>query len=68
MRPAAAALVLAAALAAAGCGHGKRVLTPEEREACATYSARVTDPGTEDYRELVRQCLRNFLRPAGGGG
>jgi hypothetical protein len=68
MRPAAVALVLAAALAA-GCGHHRtRVLTPADRRACERYVAVTIDPASSAYRGVVKQCLRQLVRPYAGGG
>jgi hypothetical protein len=67
MRPAASALLVAAALVA-GCAREDRSLSEGERRACETFAAHADSPGSDGYKSAFARCAHDALHPERGGG
>jgi hypothetical protein len=67
MRPAASALLLAAALAT-GCARDEPTLSESDRQACETFAAHAASPGSDGYTRAFDLCVHNALHPERGGG
>ena len=62
------AIVLVAAVPAAGCQRAERPITAADRKYC-DQTARVTAaPGSAAYKDIYDACIRNLQHPERGGG